>query len=95
MGVKTEGTDVVEYDNIPNYIYINNDGTLEVTLQGDNGMIDKEYLGFNLLSDVNHILQQIFDNLTFSTSNEDIAKVEKDVASNVVRVTANHAKTLR
>ena len=24
-GVKTEGTDVVEYDNIPNYIYINND----------------------------------------------------------------------
>lgn len=25
-GVKTEGTDVVEYDNVPNYIYINNDG---------------------------------------------------------------------
>ena len=42
--VKTEGTDVVEYDNMPNYIYINNDGILEVTLQGDNGMIDKEYL---------------------------------------------------
>lgn len=26
MAVKTECTDVVEYDNIPNYIYINNDG---------------------------------------------------------------------
>lgn len=90
--VKTEGADVVEYDNMPNYIYINNDGTLEVTLQGDNGMIDKEYLGFNLLSDVNPHSTTDFDNLTFSTSNEDIAKVEKDVASNVVRVTANHAR---
>ena len=44
------------------------------------------------MSDVNPHPTTDFDNLTFSTSNEDIAKVEKDVASNVVRVTANHAR---
>ncbi|MCI5604895.1 MAG: hypothetical protein MR413_04525, partial [Clostridia bacterium] len=83
-------TSDVTYTILPNYNILNTNSYLSVVLSGDNGMIDKEYLGFNLLNDVNAHPTTDFDNLEFKSSNEDIATVVKDIANNVATITSNN-----
>ncbi|MBR0088413.1 MAG: hypothetical protein IJP94_01095, partial [Clostridia bacterium] len=86
----------VQTDNLPNYLYLNNSETLRLTLNGANGMIDKEYLGFNLLKDVNpHPTTDFSSDLVFSSSNEQLVTVTRtdDGAGNYYAdITVNHAR---
>ncbi|MBQ2670582.1 MAG: hypothetical protein IJG06_07510, partial [Clostridia bacterium] len=83
--------------SLPNITTINNNGQVQFALYTngtDNGMINKKYLGFNLLLDVEKepTPESEVREIEWSSSNTNIADISVDFTANRATITANHER---